>query len=720
MEILPTETFATTARATPSADSEMEAEYRFRGPTRGPRQASRSSPWARPTGFRSPRPTAHPGGFRSPTGTPRPSGFGFSPPATVPHAGPGHPGRPPGPRPRHPRLYPWPVWPPVVAAPDAAAPPTSPPAPTEGTEYTRWVQSALNQVLGLSLPVDGVMSDQSRDAVRRFQRDRGLPEDGIVGPDTERALAEARRGPAAPSDSAPSPAEEIGLAPAPTASPVPQPTLRDNIVRVAKGELQRWGNGSLREKDPRAGPILRDYWARGTDNSFAESQFADSAFQNTHPWSAAFISWVMQQAGAGSLFKRSPAHSVYISWAKENRRNNNANPFKAYRITELAPRVGDLVCQGRSGSSPTYDNIAPGMNTHCDIVTAVQPGNLSVVGGNVSDSVKQRSVRTDARGFIASPAYFAVIRLETDRPVAPPAPTPLPSSPAAPTPVTPGAPRLMRRETTASGTTLYVDIDLGIVDRLGQTAAPMTGIFVPAGYRPGPAADVILYLHGFKPAADRRLAVDRFWNAQRLPHRSFREGVYQSQRNAILVVPNLGAYSEAGRLVHAGGLDAYLDRVLAAVRAYGPAGATASLGNLILACHSGGGKPMRALAGGHDRAARHVRECWGFDCTYNQGDDGFWANWGRAHPRARVYIYYIANSPTAPRSLSLRAMRIPNVVVQASKDARHEHVPIAYWRERLQRSPFLTPRPGTAAQRPVAPAPNPTTGAIHLANAELI
>ena len=47
------------------------------------------------------------------------------------------------------------------------------------------------------------------------------------------------------------------------------------------------------------------------------------------------------------------------------------------------------------------------------------------------------------------------------------------------------------------------------------------------------------------------------------------------------------------------------------------------------------------------RALARLRECWGYDCTYNKGDDAFWAGWARARPNARVYIYYIAGSPTA-------------------------------------------------------------------------
>ena len=62
------------------------------------------------------------------------------------------------------------------------------------SEYVRWVQSSLNQIMALRLPVDGVMEPETRSAIRSFQERQGLPVDGIVGPDTERALLAVRGG----------------------------------------------------------------------------------------------------------------------------------------------------------------------------------------------------------------------------------------------------------------------------------------------------------------------------------------------------------------------------------------------------------------------------------------------------------------------------------------------------------------------------------------------
>lgn len=479
------------------------------------------------------------------------------------------------------------------------------------------------------------------------------------------------------------------------AAPFDSKTLRQRIVSLANQELVRWGNGKIKELDPRTRRALQDYWSTGAGIRYWENQLADPAFQRDHPWSAAFISWIMKTAGAGNAFKYSSSHATYIRAAKDNCVANNDNPFKAYRISEVVPRIGDVVCKSRSGSGATYDNIRPGMKTHCDIVTGVRPGNIVTVGGNVNNSVAQKVVRTDTDGRIMAADCFAVIRVGE----APP------SVQVAPSRLQVGVvPTLAKQESMPAGATLYVEIDLEIVDRFGSSAPPITGIFIPERYAATANVDLILYLHGFKAEAIRRQAIDQYWNSKRFPYGALREGVGASGRNVILVAPTLGARSEAKRLLEPGGLDSYIGQVLAALRAYGPyrnAGYSPALGNLIFACHSGGGWPMRQLAGGKDRVLARVRECWGFDCTYNRGDDAFWAGWAGARPNARVYIYYISRSKTAPLAESLRNKRVPNVVVQPSKEARHNYVPITYLQERLRGAPFLTARPGAA----IGPSP---------------
>lgn len=102
----------------------------------------------------------------------------------------------------------------MVYEPSGAAPEPYPTEPlSAGLEYMRWVQSALNDVLGSQLPVNGIADPATRSAIRSFQQQNGLPADGVVGPDTERALLAARGGPS-PQQGAPGPAGPAEPAPA--------------------------------------------------------------------------------------------------------------------------------------------------------------------------------------------------------------------------------------------------------------------------------------------------------------------------------------------------------------------------------------------------------------------------------------------------------------------------------------------------------------------------
>ena len=64
--------------------------------------------------------------------------------------------------------------------------------PAHGTEFVRWVQSSLNQILGLRLVVNGIMNRATRNAVREFQKKERLPVDGIAGPETKKSLVMAK------------------------------------------------------------------------------------------------------------------------------------------------------------------------------------------------------------------------------------------------------------------------------------------------------------------------------------------------------------------------------------------------------------------------------------------------------------------------------------------------------------------------------------------------
>ncbi len=219
----------------------------------------------------------------------------------------------------------------------------------------------------------------------------------------------------------------------------------------------------------------------------------------------------------------------------------------------------------------------------------------------------------------------------------------------------PTVPRLIKREAHPGSLTLYLSVPLG-----GESPAPaMTGVFVPANFRRGNPLDVILYLHGHHRGAPAQ-SIARYWNRSVHPYFDFREGINASRRNVILIAPTLGPRSEAGRLVRPGALDWYLDSV-----------------------------PMRLLATLPSRKAALIRECWGFDCLYNRGDETTWAGWARTHPSSRLFIHY-GSGGTAQKSETLRRMGISNVFVEGRTSLGHNLVPKTHWIERLNAATFLS------------------------------
>jgi peptidoglycan hydrolase-like protein with peptidoglycan-binding domain len=187
-EAMPFEAYNDASRTPASEQSafELEEEFGRRSRPRRPGFASRGS---RVTAKRPSRPPV----------LPQREG---KPPVFPPPFPPYPPGWPRG-------VVGWPVG--VVAEPYAVAPEPSSagPLPT-GSEYMRWVQSALNDTLDLRLPVHGIADAATRNAVRSFQRREGLFADGIVGPDTERALIAARK---APQERATAPTEPADATP---------------------------------------------------------------------------------------------------------------------------------------------------------------------------------------------------------------------------------------------------------------------------------------------------------------------------------------------------------------------------------------------------------------------------------------------------------------------------------------------------------------------------
>jgi hypothetical protein len=124
----------------------------------------------------------------------------------------------------------------------------------------------------------------------------------------------------------------------------------------------------------------------------------------------------MKEAGDNGRFKKATGHCIYINDAIK-RCNEEGAPFHGKRIEEYAPQLGDLICRRRAGSDITFDSApnTPWYTSHTDIVTAIKPGEVEMIGGNVSNSVSVRRLPLlpDGRlepGAAAANEVFAIMK----------------------------------------------------------------------------------------------------------------------------------------------------------------------------------------------------------------------------------------------------------------------------------------------------------------------
>jgi len=189
----------------------------------------------------------------------------------------------------------------------------------------------------------------------------------------------------------------------------------------------------------RVAPSIAGYWAVAPNsgwilaeqNNSWERMGPGSRWRN--PWSAAFVSWVMCEAGLADSneFARAIAHITYIDQAIDARDGRAPeSAYVAYDPGEATIEPGDMLCRG---SRPSYRSIderrsqrGEGARTHCDIVVKVDTANdrFLVIGGNVRGWVRLKLVpgAAGAKGLVPAPfsgrRMFAHLKLQAD-PVAP-------------------------------------------------------------------------------------------------------------------------------------------------------------------------------------------------------------------------------------------------------------------------------------------------------------
>ena len=225
-----------------------------------------------------------------------------------------------------------------------------------------------------------------------------------------------------------------------------QPFSRAAVVAIALREWRLFGQNIADpeaettsvikpEREPGLWQRVGEYWWLGLNAGSAESAWTGkhdghgTVFSpdqdGDYAWSAAFISYVMRIAGAGRRFPYSADHADYINAARRVSLGLTAAWLvSAERLVDYAPLPGDLVCFGRGAARGLRYADLPTSGlfpSHCDIVVdTLVPGRISVIGGNVEDSVTMNYVPVTEDGKLATPEgvvldtrfpWMAVLRL---------------------------------------------------------------------------------------------------------------------------------------------------------------------------------------------------------------------------------------------------------------------------------------------------------------------
>jgi hypothetical protein len=186
----------------------------------------------------------------------------------------------------------------------------------------------------------------------------------------------------------------------------PPERVRANILVLAEQEWRAFGGQRIYRapdrheiidpvgiwEDERKGSgLVAKYWRRvGQDWT---------GYDGDKPWSAAFISWIMAEAGVpADEMPAAATHAGYLRAAIAGQGRWRPHPPQDY-----APRPGDLICATRAGQQiERFDSIPAGATLHCDIVVTTAPGQLQSIGGNVRNSVSKSERRLGADGRLAA------------------------------------------------------------------------------------------------------------------------------------------------------------------------------------------------------------------------------------------------------------------------------------------------------------------------------
>ena len=167
----------------------------------------------------------------------------------------------------------------------------------------------------------------------------------------------------------------------------------DGVTTTAQTEIDFW-NG--RKESNNSSPM----WAQERLTTYWRNLNAMWGLNGKEPWSAAFISYVIQQNDLS--FPGSAAHMNYAHTGFSRLVAGNTSGWLTFDVTEkVKVKVGDVFVKPRGGSYT---------NSHGDVVYKIENGKAHLAGGNVSDTAKDvGSITVDSAGYISNAGPYLVV-----------------------------------------------------------------------------------------------------------------------------------------------------------------------------------------------------------------------------------------------------------------------------------------------------------------------
>lgn len=196
--------------------------------------------------------------------------------------------------------------------------------------------------------------------------------------------------------------------------PAPNPGVKQALIVRATQEWDFFGRQTLvfkgsEESIPHVGAWEDDYGPySGRINAYwrAAGRPRLTGEDCQKPWSAAFLTWIMQQVGVPEdQFPPASAHWVYVARLIDQS-DYPGRYFVPRRVADYSPNPGDLICSSRGPyhlatfNGYTSPEDLKGANLHCDLVVGKQDQTLEAIGGNVRNSVSKSSLELDGAGHL--------------------------------------------------------------------------------------------------------------------------------------------------------------------------------------------------------------------------------------------------------------------------------------------------------------------------------